>query len=157
MKPEDHPVIRALRKSDVLARRFVDYLVEHGRAYTGVPLPAGIEPWPPGSCIEASLDVKRCHGLPRVQGWSVGPKSLITSGRPFWHSWNTSDGRNAVDASLSDAERCHYFGVPGPFSDDDDGFDPLIIGAPKRPRNVVPLDLRPGVLSGMLIRPFSIW
>jgi hypothetical protein len=33
---------------------------------------------------------------------------------PFHHAWLTLDGQHAIDQTLPDAPKCHYFGIPFP-------------------------------------------
>ncbi|MFK5599921.1 hypothetical protein ACFZ8E_23430 [Methylobacterium sp. HMF5984] len=156
MDAEKHPVIRALRRSDVLARRYIDYLIEHGQSYEGAPLPDGIARWPEGSCLEASEHLQNSNGLVRVQGWCLAPKSIVSSGEPFWHSFNTTDGKNAIDASLPDTTACFYFGLPGPF-ENPDAFDHMVLGKPAKRHNLIPPDLAVGAFSQTLKRSFRLF
>lgn len=149
---DDHTVIHALRRTGILAPRYIEHLLAHGRPYASIPLPEGMRRFPAGQCIEASEHLKRRHGLARVQGWCVGPPSLIRSGKPFWHAFNTSDDETAIDASLPDPEECHYFGVPGP--DRGDEFDHMVLGMPRKPRSLLPRDLSAGAFTRSLERSF---
>ncbi|WP_156652685.1 hypothetical protein [Methylobacterium sp. Leaf86] len=129
MSAEQHPVIKALRRSNVLDSEFVDYLAEHGRSYQGVPLHKDVVPWPLGSCLEASEALEQHRGWQRIEGWILLPSSYIEHRQLFYHNWNSSDGITAIDASLPDPVACIYLGVPA----ESDLPNRMIVGKPRKP------------------------
>lgn len=111
MDAEDHPVIRAMRRSKTLQDKFIDDIAAQGRSYEGRSLPKGTREWKVGQCLEASKHLLEENGWRQIRGWCLEPHAVVGSDVPFYHEWNTIDGRTAIDATLT-AERCFYWGVP---------------------------------------------
>lgn len=104
-----HPVLDALRASGKISSDDIEYLQEHGRAYRGVALPAGIKRRPVGSCFETASDLEDLGEGRRVRGFALRPGSS----KPLAHAWITTNGRDAVDAVWTWTQDCEYWGIPG--------------------------------------------
>lgn len=142
MNAEEHPVIKALRRTNRVSPRNIDWAIEHGRPYVGRRLPSGVRTFPLGACMSAA-DHLEGRGLGRyVYGWAMMAGSKL----PGLHAWNSPDGYHAVDATW-DARLTDYWGFPRRFQ--------ARIGAMTTLRGStssgIPLELMPGHLRSLLM------
>lgn len=107
MSTDLHPVIRALRETTRIRPADLDFIMEHGRAYQGTPLPDGVERWPRGECIAGAEALAECGFGSFVYGF------CLRSGerKPIPHGWASEDGFYAIDPTLPDPRLNSYWGL----------------------------------------------
>ncbi|WP_288584668.1 hypothetical protein, partial [uncultured Methylobacterium sp.] len=78
-----HPVLDALRAFGRISDDDLEFLREHGRAYHGLTLPAGVRRRPPGSCFETADELEDLGRGRRIRGFALRPGST----KPLAHAW----------------------------------------------------------------------
>lgn len=107
MKTDLHPVIRALRETTRIKPADLDFIVEHGSAYHGTPLPEGVNRWPLGECIAGAEALSECGFGRFIYGFAMRSGDR----QPFPHAWVTEDDFYALDPTLPDPRGNSYWGL----------------------------------------------
>jgi hypothetical protein len=94
----------ALKLAKVDAERAV---ISRGRPFIGIERPKGYRHQRAiKQCFWNAADAAMRGRGTYVEGFVVTPDDWW----PFHHAWLTLDGQHAIDQTLPDAPKCHYFG-----------------------------------------------
>lgn len=72
-----------------------DFVLQHGRWWRPVPLPAGVREGAPRKCFGNAIAIAALHNLRYVEGWALP----VGSNLPVHHGWNADAAGNAVDVT----------------------------------------------------------
>lgn len=111
MAPHKTQVVQSVEQMALLyssnnqKKNFYQFVLDHGKEYTGRRLPSDYRQRTPKECFKNAAELALETGLTYVEGF-------LFRFVPIHHAWCIDENGNVIDPTVMDPQDCEYLGVP---------------------------------------------